>query len=358
MLGLAGLAFAACGNEDELGKNGIEGGADVTVKLNLPSNVVTSRMVAEDGHTTNKVVTVTKGVVTLSANGGTETKEFSGNDRTVTFEGIENPSSISVVINGAVPTKLADLQKKTVAGTSMIGSTAITDANKNSNGDYEVTINMEHTMARLEFSGLYHIDEDNTCKFTSADLAGVFLNNAKKGTDDGEGGYFQYEGEALSTDFWSTCPVADQIESAVNFLAIKDKNNSLPTDGKCYAYNIYPEEVTANLPVLSLYFTNVVPKDGNAWSNINKYGFARVKTYKLPAVTENDPITSTVRKALTGSEGGIVITNFPAGYIYQVKELKVADENIHTTIDGEGVDLVATIMVLDWEIVEGEVEWK
>ena len=52
------------------------------------------------------------------------------------------------------------------------------------------------------------------------------------------------------------------------------------------------------------------------------------------------------------------VVNFPAGYIYQVKKLSVTDEAIKTNPTGTGDELVATIVVTPWTIVEGSVDWK
>ena len=51
------------------------------------------------------------------------------------------------------------------------------------------------------------------------------------------------------------------------------------------------------------------------------------------------------------------ITKFPAGYIYQVISLPIEDKNIGTTIDGEPVNVEATVQIVDWKLVNGQVEW-
>ena len=73
----------------------------------------------------------------------------------------------------------------------------------------------------------------------------------------------------------------------------------------------------------------------------------------------------TLRAALCGAnptqlDGGTnyQVINFPAGYIYQIQTLSVPDEAVHPDVTGEGVNLVATITLIDWEIVAGSVDWK
>ena len=55
-----------------------------------------------------------------------------------------------------------------------------------------------------------------------------------------------------------------------------------------------------------------------------------------------------------------MVKNFPAGYIYQVRDLEpIGDGSIkYPDPDLGGFCLVATINVIPWTIVEGSVTWK
>lgn len=132
-LAFAGLGLFACSNEDVIENGGIQGVADVTVKIDLPE-LTGSRAVG--AYTSNETVTPDYISITLAAaqGGGTKSGAYSEivSSGICTFEGVQDPTSLTVEINTktgegyqtVVPFEtIEDLNKIAVANTRMTGST-------------------------------------------------------------------------------------------------------------------------------------------------------------------------------------------------------------------------------------------
>lgn len=374
-LAFAGLGLFACSNEDVI-ENGaqIEGPADVVVKLDLPGFVNGVSRAVETGFTTSKTVNPSYVVVTVEGKkGATVEREYTGGN--ITIQGVEDPTSITVEINTkknnngtweAVPySTFAELNEITVAGTRMIGTVSGAENFTVSGENYTVTVPVKHTMARLEFGGIKHAAHSSgtSCRFKDGDLAGVFLNHVQLNSTGGVTDYTEdnIKGENFfsgngSTGWWDAITGTDFFPG---------ESATYPSDAGCYAYNIYPVEANnaANLPVLTLYFNGLQEQENATSHFVGSEGFALVKTYKVSKTTmDGNP---TLKAALCGAnpteldEGtNYQVINFPAGYIYQIQTLSVPDEAVHPDVTGEGVNLVATITLIDWEIVAGSVDWK
>lgn len=370
LLAFAGLGLFACSNED-LNEGGIQGVADVAVKIDIPG-LVNSRSVG--AYTSDKTVTVDYISVTLNAakGGGTKSGAYSTvvEDGICTFTGVQDPQSLSVEINtkngekyvNTVPYgTIEDLNKIAVANTRMTGSQNkfVADAENNK---YTATVTMNHTMARIEVGGIKHeAHSAGTCKFKTGNLTGVMLNNvviqdkqaAKKYTETEIDTYF---GTGFKAGLWDKLTSNNAFfPNAAGPFPAKDGE----TD-QCFAYNIYAAEGAANLPVLTLYFTDMESADASH-PFVGDNGFAFVKQYKVKK-TDVDS-NAALKKALCGEPASALdgtyykVVNFPNGYIYQIKDLVVPDDAIHTTPDGSGLDLEATITVTPWETVTGSADW-
>lgn len=373
-LAFAGLGLFACSNEDVNEGGVINGPADVSVKIDLPELAGIGRSVSAPSSDVNVSVNYLK--VALEAEKGSAVKEFTAEDlasgdwsfdNAIVFNAVESPTKITVeinTVNGEEPVKfetLEDLQSISIANTRMLGKTETFTAVPNSN-TYTATVEMEHTMARLEFGGIVHAThaEGIECEFASGNLSGAYLNNvymspAVTSTDNRT---VWSESEITNADFFtSTCPVADAIEGT-NFLPAGTA--SYPAEGKVYAYNIYPvkQNKAESLPKFSLYFTNVTanPNTDNVWSSDKAY--AIVGKYQIPESSDETVVKDLCGEGAVASNGYYNVINFPAGYVYKVTDLKVADRDIHPDPLGEGVDLVAVIKVTPWNIVNGHVEWQ
>lgn len=196
-LAFAGLGLFACSNEDVTENGGqIEGPADVVVRLNLPNMANGSRSVATN-FTSNTAVTPNYVKITVLDGTGNNIGEKEGvystvddedNNGQFTFQGINNPAKVVVEINTKTGSEgswtpvnvstIEALNAISVADTPMYGDTQ----NITVTGDqYTCTVDMEHTMARLEFGGIQHETHSGVdkCMFSDGDLAGILLNNVK-----------------------------------------------------------------------------------------------------------------------------------------------------------------------------------
>lgn len=369
LLAFAGLGLFACTNED-VNQGAIEGVADVAVKIDIPG-LTASR--AAKAYTSNKVVTPTYVKLTLTAGSGNQTKEGTyatvvGDDNLYVFQGVENPQSLSVEINTKTGSAdswtdvphgtIQELNNITVAGTRMTGSTTTFVAGQEK---YTATVAMQHTMARIEVGGIKHnAHSGSTCLFKSGKLAGVMLNKVVVTENGAAKSYTEAEIDAMFGASASFAPW-EKLNPAIDFFPNAAGPN--PENDKCYAFNIYPAAGAANLPLLTLYFTNMAAAD-NAPVYVGENGFAFVDKYKVLKSNVDGQGKEAIKKALCGDSPVAVgsdyyqVINFPAGYVYQIKDLEVPDDAIHTTPLGTGLNLEATITVTQWEIVEGAVDWN
>lgn len=386
-LAFAGLGLFACSNEEVIDNNGgkIDGPADVVVKLNLPNMTSGSRsdFTSETTVTPNYVkITVFDGTGKQIGikEGVYSTLDDEGADNQFTFQSINNPAKVVVEINTKTGSEgqwtsvntgtFEELNAIAVADTPMNGETQDISISE-SGTQYTCTVNMEHTMARLEFGGIKHEEHSGSdkCMFSDGDLSGILLNHVQLTS---EGAVEDYNENEIDGFFKASEPVTSPWDKITGTDFFSNSTAVYPSSG-CYAYNIYPAAGTENLPVLTLYFSGIatnpeyVDASGNKVSFIGDNGFASVSKYKIAVANVNGEDKKQLRKDLFGTETPTAISgddsyyqvvNFPAGYIYQVKNLSVVDEAIKTNPTGTGDELVATIEVTPWTIVEGSVDWK
>lgn len=365
-LAFAGLGLFACSNEDVTENGGIQGVADVTVKIDLPE-LTGSRAVG--AYTSNETVTPDYISITLAAaqGGGTKSGAYSQivSGGICTFEGVQDPTSLTVEINTktgegyqtVVPFEtIEDLNKIEVANTRMTGSTNTFVA---AGDKYTATVTMNHTMARIEVGGISHAAHSGSqCRFSAGYLTGVMLNNVVK--EQGQPAKVYNENE-INTYFGADFQEGlwDKLTADNQFFP--NAAGPFPANSQCYAYNIYPVSGADNLPVLTLYFTGMV---GNAGSPtyVGENGFAFVKRYKVAKAAVDD--NETLKEALCGNSAISIgddyyqVVNFPAGYIYKIENLAVPDDAINATPDGSGLNLEATISITSWKTVAGSVDWS
>lgn len=108
MLGLAGLAFAACNNEEEMGNQFPEGTGAVTVKIVSPAMTRT----IETGTTDNSVKVTGNVTIKLEAQtGGDEitltAKELETQNK-VTFWNVNGPTKVTVTMNDGKDSYVGD----------------------------------------------------------------------------------------------------------------------------------------------------------------------------------------------------------------------------------------------------------
>lgn len=350
-LAFAGLGLFACSNEEVVTESGNiqKDGATVTVKFvgDAISRTVEDPTTGKTG--TTYPVVVNSGTITLTAQAVDNASEtISGTlngSSEYRFTGVRVPESIEVVINEGIAGNmaLASVYNTGLAEPLYGKETAFS---QDASGNYTVTINLERRLARLQFSGLDFKTENSS--YTALTLDGIYLNGAaktEKGTD------YATENNAnawntVSTTWGTASPVFDAINAVVIGAgavegpwpaAVQDK-------AKCFAYNIFPASST-NLPKLTVCFSGA---EQTGVTSATDKRYARVSKYMV----------SGDKGTLEGIAEDGTITDFKAGYIYNITGLELEDGDLGTTPDGgKDVELVATVTVEPWTLVNATVEW-
>lgn len=373
-LAFAGLGLFACSNEEVVDNGGIQGDANVVVGVDLAnlrgssSRAVSATEETPDGATTP--VKLNSVVLTLeSQTGGTQTYNFSteltGNPTSLThtFDKVRNPIKISVSINGGASEELElkdiyddGLAAPLYAETTNFGTADDSDGDGDGVLTYNVTLAPQHEIALLEFKGIQHEEHvSEGCLFSSLKFDGMFLNGVK--LHETTSGYATFSDwtAAQNNDAAPTFTVINE-----SFLKADAATPVFPSEsGKCYAYNIFPEEET-NMPKLTLCFSDVTLNSGQAiagWSTGNPL-YAAVSKYKLTGIAEENGQVSPENQTKYGVDADGYLTKFMAGYVYKFKDLVVPDEAFGPTPEGgEDAQVIATVTITEWNIVNGTVEW-
>ena len=370
MFSTAALAFAACSNDEE-GFNGaseIEGLANISVRISEPAM---SRAIPVGDYTTTREVTLNSIRLVLTAQTGSAEQTFNLSDyqddpeetpnrqtarekllaavAAYQFEGVRNPSQMDVFINDAdgewTQTDIINVGLAEPLHDSAPASEFINVGDPDSDGitEYKVDLAPEHTMARLEFGGIKHVDGENDCMFAEITIDGVILDEVA--------GIAQVEAWDPANPMAST-----PIDAAFELYNEGTQAPVWPANNQCYAYNILPV-TSGTLPILKVCFSDIKIDTSNPdyagtiWPE-DGFGYATVAHYRL------DKASAAYNEAFgVGADG--YITKFPAGYIYQVKDLSIPDKAIGEGWGGaEDVHIYATITVQPWTIVTGSVEWN
>lgn len=343
-LAFAGLGLFACSNEDVTDNGGIQGGSTVTVNI---SDVV-SRALETPTTGNNKQefdVTIESAKLTLEAGAGGTTvdikDQLSNGAGTITFSEVRNPTKLTLVINSGIENGL-ELAK--VVGTGLAEPLYATTTTFNQDAEdatkYTATLVPKHRLARLQFSGI----DFNTVgsSYTSLHLDGIYLNGAivKEG-ETGNKLTADEVGAWTTVQDWSAA-VFDEINKTV--IGEGADEGPWPTDGQCYAYNILPNG--KDLPKLTVCFSNAVQPNVVGAGNVR---YARVATYKIKGAAEG----------LEGVAENGTIEEFVAGYIYNITDLTMEDEDLGPTPEGgEDITLTATVTVTPWTLINGTVDWQ
>lgn len=355
-LAFAGLGLFACSNED-VTENGVQGEASISVKISDPA---LSRAVVDYTSGTGTEVTLNTIKLVLTAQTGGATKTFNLSDyddraalleavNSTEFEGVRNPSKMEVYINtekasGWTPVEYMNAGLAEPLYTSSTTFVDQGDTDEDGINEYKVTLTPAHTMARLEFGGIAHVDTKDPCMFKNITIDGIILDEVT-GVD---------QVEAWDASNLMSNAIGQAFTEATGSVDA-GWTPSWPENGKCYAYNIAPVETS--LPILKVCFSNIeINTDATEYSGIvwpiHKLGYATVKNYKLADDSES-------YETAFGVNGEGNITKFPAGYIYQVKSLEIPDEAIGSGWQGgEDIHVIAVVSVSPWTIAEGTVEWN
>lgn len=385
MLGLAGLAFAACSNEEDAINGAIEGAGAVSIKIVNPA---LTRAIDPATPEATKSVTVvpTEDVIiklTAATGGGeiTLTPEEWNAGKEVTFWNVTSPTGVTVTMNGGEPSYDAinitggtpELQVLP-ENIPVYGSATITAANLTGNEDtptsanddhetgatqddvnngtvfqmYEATVNLTIPVARLEVSNITKADGNF---FETLMLGGVYMDNLKATGSSARANYYFVDGEGIGT---GVSPLKTVIDPAENFLA---ENGVWPgkitvdeeeVDG-AYAFNFYgatADEIAgaetsdakqALNPKFKLYF----PTATSSSEQIQQPRYAMITKY----YTQGED----------GTQTDVVMQN---GHIYRITDVALDDENIIPNEDGVEVFGVAvTVVEATWYTVDIDAEW-
>ena len=368
-LAFAGLGLFACSNEDVTDNGGIQGEANVVVRISTNS----SRVASDLSENAALAVQGTAKVYLETALGRLESEEIAldGSDQIAKFEGVRSPGHIWVSVNGyntdGAVSQLPAISLVTANSTNAgLKAPMFADGGNVSENSsqwtydddsktYTGTLAPQHQIARLEFAGIKHAQSgDDACIFQSITFDGLFLNGIKLDTKAPSSTSFANWAAVTATE-QTSMPCFDKIEGGTDFLTHGTSAVTYPKEavGECYAYNI----VGGDCPVLTLCFSNISLVDPDSYWPTGKLGYATVSKYKAKGSDIKGHETDFGATAVSDESAYYEITKFPAGYIYQVTSLPIEDKNIGTTIDGEPVNVVATVQIVDWKLVNGQVEW-
>lgn len=347
MLGLAGLAFAACNNDEEMTGNNLSGNGVVEVKIIAPVTRTLGAATPGTAGVDQIEVVPTDGKihVKLTAETGGNTIEVTPGG-TAKFYGVKNPTKVEAWVNSGDAkalgtTTITDLQSIAPKDYPAYGSSdeitlsGKTEMNDGTNYEmYEATVTMELPVARLEVSGIKHVThpagDEATCKYATLTIDGIYLDKISL-TDGGE--IVDYRMPAVGNegeDGYIPAPVLwDEISSA-SFLdggvwpAAADP-------AQCYYYYFYPN--ANQMPILKIYFENAT-------------------------ASNSDDVISQPRYAVIKSYNGQTNFQFEKGTIYRITNVTLADKNIIGDEEGNtlyGVDV--TVEEAAWNIADLTAEW-
>lgn len=384
MLGMVGLAFAACSNEEEMANDFPNGTGVVSVKLINPAltRTITDLTPGTAGTTTIAI----KGDLVVSLYEASDVTVGTPNEgaipKTITidaedvesttelkFWNVTKPGLITVSINGGQKSYTSTVietpalqsapefipaygETTNFTLTGRTESPEIVNDGKTEagaiDGDqnktyqlYEASVNMAIPVARLEVSGITHVDKSgSTCEYSTLTIAGAYMDNLYT-----EGGTYsekddKYSDATVPQDYcWledvehslgtgSTAVLKDEIlgeASARSFLS-----GTWPADGDAFAYNFY---AGTDKPIFKIYFdTSTGSTDPRPAPR-----FAMIKQY-------------------VNAQGGDV--TFENGKIYRITKAELADGNI---IGDEGGNtlygVVVTVTEATWSIVDIDAVW-
>ena len=364
MLALAGMAFAACSNDDEVGNLAPEGVGAVSIRIVSPE---VSRAIADAG--TAETVTPQAGsnvTITLNASEGGGTITLTPDQWTagqaVTFWNVKSPTSVEVSMNGGVDMTTddgkalniaADLQQAPAAipvfgkanvtltaDTQTPGESTLDDNHQNgltgAEGEddtqypiYTAEVELEIPVARLEVSGIKLADAA-VAGFQSITIDGVYMDNIKPTV---EGALTDYQFAANGGGTGAEAILKDA--EGVSFL-----NATFPDEtSKVYAYNFFGSNQAANNPKFKIAFSSIQAAAGQAV--LPAKGWAIIENYY-----SNDAMTP-------GTE--IALEN---GKIYQITGAELTKDNIVPDENGNTTYAVnVTVKEVAWEVQTTYASW-
>lgn len=344
MLGLAGLAFAACSNEDEVGNDLSQNSKTITVKIETGG--YTTRASGNGAWTNgaNNKSQITVNTVTLylldkdGAIVDTKTLEKKFSD---TFHGVSGTVTKIAAVANCQPTasgtwanivaETFDVADYQTAENAPVYAEAVDITYKNTDTQdgypmYEATLQLATKMSRIELSGNLQCTNLAESAYKTLTLEYVGINRANtKFTLDGTGSDPHSVTDNLPGFPDTGTPTAFYDAAAAPAPVLSNKNTSVAL-GTSYGYSV------CGMPELLL----------------------RFDSEPIDNVTEGYIIYDPAYLKITGfkTAGGNTVAMEP-GKIYQITDLEFTEENI-TTLEKDKICITATVSVAPWDIVAVE----
>lgn len=354
----AGLGMFACSSEDVVPEGGdMTGNGVVEVKIMAPNDFTRSVENATTGSGNVKVNGTLTIVLDAEIGGKTETVTLNNGTAergkiTKKFWGVKNPKSVKVYINDgdkvndatpinnpASPNMQALPEAIPAYGETVnfnsSGKTEVGDDGKKYEM-YNATVTMSIPVARLEISGITHVDHasgdnggENACKYKELSINGIYLDKV-----------LATKGATSVTDYCYPAPEDGSIAAPILWDAISTPNDFLvkgtewpaaDISAKAYAYNFYPS--AGEQPIVKIYFANATSSDEN--NPVSKPRYAMIETYN-----------------------GRDDFKFEAGHIYRITKVTLLDKNIIGDEEGNttyGVDV--TVTEAEWSVTDLNPTW-
>lgn len=353
MLGMVGLAFTACSNEEELGNGNIEGAGMVEISIQSPATKS-----VQTGTTSNTVIVGGTITVEVTHNGNQTMMQTIPRDQTdgdnkteytVKFYNVINPTKVVAYCNDGKAvyedediaiTELQDEPQSIPAYAEATLSAADINGEMENTEDgkvyqrYTKELALQIPVARLELKGVKHVDEDVSCKFATLTINGVYLNNIYATKD---------VATATDTYSWNESSVKDQGNFPILYDVVGTfgtgedfkSGTAFPTEtGKAFAYNFFAGE-GKELPELKIYFNSATASSVD--DPVTQPRYAIVKSYKK----DNQPITE-----------------FTPGTIYRITNVELDDKYIGPNESGETVyGVEVTVEEATWSVTDITADW-
>lgn len=344
MLGLAGLAFAACSNEDEVGNDLSQNSKTITVKIETGG--YTTRASGNEAWTNgaNNQSQITVNTVTLyllDKDGAIVDTKTLANKLSDTFHGVSGTVTKIAAVANCQPTasgtwanvvvETFDVADYQTAENTPVYAEAVDITYKNTDTQdgypmYEATLQLVTKMSRIELSGNLQCTNLTESAYKTLTLEYVGINRANtKFTLKGIGSDPHPVTDNLPGFPDTGTPTAFYDAAATPAPVLDDKNTSVAL-GTSYGYSV------CGMPELLL----------------------RFDSEPIDNVTEGYIIYDPAYLKITGfkTADGNVVAMEP-GKIYQITDLEFTEENI-TTLEKDKICITATVSVAPWDIVAVE----
>jgi len=344
MLGLAGLAFAACSNEDEVGNDLSQNSKTITVKIETGG--YTTRASGNEAWTNgaNNQSQITVNTVTLyllDKDGAIVDTKTLANKLSDTFHGVSGTVTKIAAVANCQPTasgtwanvvaETFDVADYQTAENAPVYAEAVDITYKNTDTQegypmYEATLQLATKMSRIELSGNLQCTNLTESAYKTLTLEYVGINRANtKFTLKGIGSDPHSVTDNLPGFPDTGTPTAFYDAAATPAPVLDDKNTSVAL-GTSYGYSV------CGMPELLL----------------------RFDSEPIDNVTEGYIIYDPAYLKITGfkTDGGNTVAMEP-GKIYQITDLEFTEENI-TTLEKDKICITATVSVAPWDIVAVE----